>query len=75
MTFVDFTPASTEQHKIYDWQQWPQAEDASLRSKNPVPGEIPFITIELQSFAYFTVRTGIVNFNDAILRIAYSVGF
>lgn len=85
MTFVDFTPLprQTETRSTTANWQWPQpgaaaaaAEDTpSSDSQVHVEALAKYPLLRQWSSAYFTGRTGVVNFNDAILRIAHSAGF
>lgn len=87
MTFVDFTPLppQTETRSTTANWQWPQAgaaaapaaaEDTPISdSQVHVEALAKYPLLRQWSSAYFTVRTGVVNFNDAILRIAHSAGF
>lgn len=85
MTFVDFTPLprQTETRSTTANWQWPQAGAAPAAAEDTpssdaqvhVEALAKYPLLRQWSSAYFTGRTGVVNFNDAILRIAHSAGF
>lgn len=85
MTFVDFTPLprQTETRSTTANWQWPQAGAAAPAAEDTsssdaqvhVEALAKYPLLRQWSSAYFTGRTGVVNFNDAILRIAHSAGF